>query len=92
MSSQDSIPDEINDHLKIFGKVAEDVDYSIFGECPFCSSRIDEYGYCACGGNLGVSWLGRYLYKRCPGCLLKYVKDAIPNTKKILDIPSVSTA
>jgi hypothetical protein len=27
------------------------------GRCPICNSRIDEYGYCACGGNLGVSWL-----------------------------------
>jgi len=23
--------------------------------CPMCNSRIDEFGYCACGGNLGVS-------------------------------------
>ena len=22
--------------------------------CPICDSRIDEFGYCACGGNLGV--------------------------------------
>ena len=21
---------------------------------PLCNSRIDEFGYCACGGNLGV--------------------------------------
>ena len=42
-------------HLEIFGKPAEDVHYHIFGECPFCSSRVDEFGYCACGGNLGVS-------------------------------------
>jgi hypothetical protein len=49
------IPEEIDDHLKIFGKVAEDVDYNSVGECLFCNSRIDEFGYCACGGNLGVS-------------------------------------
>jgi hypothetical protein len=30
------IPEEIDDHLKIFG-------------------NKDEFGYCACGGNLGVS-------------------------------------
>ncbi|HEX7178690.1 MAG TPA: hypothetical protein VF220_03120 [Nitrososphaeraceae archaeon] len=54
MSAHYGIPDEINDHLEIFGKPAEDVDYNI-GECPFCSSRVDEFGYCACGGNLGVS-------------------------------------
>ena len=23
--------------------------------CAICNSRIDEFGYCACGGNLGVS-------------------------------------
>ena len=22
--------------------------------CIFCRSRFDEYGYCACGGNLGI--------------------------------------
>jgi hypothetical protein len=55
LSSGYGIPEEINDHLKIFGKDAEDVDYDSFGECLFCSSRIDEFGYCACGGNLGVS-------------------------------------
>lgn len=54
LSTQYGIPDEINDHLKIFGKPAEDIDYNILGECPFCSSRIDEFGCCACGGNLGV--------------------------------------
>ncbi len=55
LSTQYDIPDEINDHIRIFGKPAEDVDYNMLGECPFCSSRIDEFGYCACGGNLGVS-------------------------------------
>jgi hypothetical protein len=49
------IPEEIDDHLKIYGKTAEDVDYNRMGKCPFCDSRIDEFGYCACGGNLGVS-------------------------------------
>jgi hypothetical protein len=24
------------------------------GVSPLCNSRIDEFGYCACGGNLGV--------------------------------------
>jgi hypothetical protein len=48
------IPFEINDHLKIFGKEAEEVDYSNIDECPFCGSRIDEFNFCACGGNLGV--------------------------------------
>ena len=45
---------EINDHLKIFGKDPEEVDYDGYGQCPFCNSRIDEFRFCACGGNLGV--------------------------------------
>ena len=57
------IPEEINVHKQIWGKNAEEVIYgSGEGEdqddenrCPMCNSRIDEFGYCACGGNLGVS-------------------------------------
>jgi hypothetical protein len=57
------IPEEINVHKQIWGKNAEEVIYGS-GEredqddeyrCPMCNSRIDEFGYCACGGNLGVS-------------------------------------
>jgi hypothetical protein len=55
LSPEFDIPQEIDDHLKLFGKAAEDVDYNSVGECLFCNSRIDEFGYCACGGNLGVS-------------------------------------
>jgi hypothetical protein len=47
------IPPEINDHLKIFGKDADEVDYNSVGPCPFCNSRIDEFNFCACGGNMG---------------------------------------
>jgi hypothetical protein len=47
------IPSEINDHLKIFGKNADQVDYNSVGPCPFCGSRIDEFNFCACGGNMG---------------------------------------
>jgi hypothetical protein len=46
------IPSEINDHLKIFGKDADEVDYNSVGPCPFCGSRIDEFNFCACGGNM----------------------------------------
>ena len=53
------IPEEINVHKQIWGK---DADQVIYGKleaneelCPICDSRIDEFGYCACGGNLGVS-------------------------------------
>jgi hypothetical protein len=46
-----------------WGKNAEEVIYGGGEEgdrddeyrCPICNSRIDEFGYCACGGNLGVS-------------------------------------
>jgi len=55
LSIEEQIPEEINDHLKIFGKDAADVDYDGIGPCPFCGSRIDEFNFCACGGNLGVS-------------------------------------
>jgi hypothetical protein len=59
------IPDEINVHKQIWGK---DADRVIYGRlegieetdndenlCPICSSRIDEFGYCARGCNLGIS-------------------------------------
>jgi hypothetical protein len=56
------IPEEINVHKQIWGKNAEEVIYGSGEEgqddeyrCPMCNSRIDEFGYCACGGNLGVS-------------------------------------
>jgi hypothetical protein len=51
----EGIPQEIDDHLMIFGKGVTEVDYDSIGPCPFCNSRIDEFSYCACGGNLGVS-------------------------------------
>lgn len=58
------IPEEINVHKQMWGKNPDEVVYG--GEsggqgeedehrCPICNSRIDEFGYCACGGNLGVS-------------------------------------
>ena len=48
--SLDDDSDEDDDHLKIFGKYAVDVDYNSFGYCNFCNTRIDEFGYCACSG------------------------------------------
>jgi hypothetical protein len=60
--SDDEIPEDINVHKQIWGKDAIEV---IYGEvekkeddeqrCPICNSRIDEFGYCGCGGKLGVS-------------------------------------
>lgn len=60
------IPEEINVHKQTWGKDADQVIYGrLEGKedvrdnevdlCPICNSRIDEFGYCACGGNLGVS-------------------------------------
>jgi hypothetical protein len=63
------IPEEINVHKQIWGKNADQVVYGRAGgegeeegeddddeyQCPICNSRIDEFGYCACGGNLGIS-------------------------------------
>lgn len=44
------VDENIDDHLKIFGKKAIDVDYNIFGYCELCQTRIDEFGFCACSG------------------------------------------
>ena len=51
----EEIPEEINVHRRIFGKDPIEVDYDSLGQCAFCNSRIDEFDFCACGGNLGVS-------------------------------------
>ena len=45
------VPREINIHLQIFGKEAWEVRYDKFGYCDMCNSRIDEFGFCACGGS-----------------------------------------
>ena len=48
------VPEEINDHLKLFGKEPWEVDYDKIGRCEMCGSRIDEFGYCACSaGSVG---------------------------------------
>lgn len=49
MDEDQRIPPEINDHLKLFGKEAWEVDYT--EECPVCEKRIDEYGFCSCGSS-----------------------------------------
>ena len=56
------ISEEINVHKQIPGKDAEEVIYGSGGHkdqegedenrCAICNSRIDEFGYCTCGGNL----------------------------------------
>lgn len=50
MRDEVTIPLDIDDHFKRFGKEPWEVDYNRFGFCIFCNTRIDEYGYCACGG------------------------------------------
>jgi len=45
------IPREIDEHLRIFGKEPWEVDYNLYGYCDMCNSRIDEFGFCACGGS-----------------------------------------
>ncbi|HEX9319668.1 MAG TPA: hypothetical protein VF884_12105 [Nitrososphaeraceae archaeon] len=48
------VPEEINDHLKLFGKEPWEVEYDKIGRCEICGSRIDEFGYCACSaGSVG---------------------------------------
>jgi hypothetical protein len=40
----------------IYGRLEQNENGDTYVElCPICDSRIDEFGYCACGGNLGVS-------------------------------------
>jgi hypothetical protein len=46
------IPREIDVHLQMFGKEPWEVDYDLYGYCDMCNSRIDEFGYCACGGSV----------------------------------------
>lgn len=43
------IPEEIDTHKRVFGKAPWEVSYD-YGYCHLCNSRIDEFGYCACGG------------------------------------------
>jgi hypothetical protein len=45
-----SIPEEIDEHFRRFGMEPWEVDYDLFGYCDICRTRIDEFGYCACGG------------------------------------------
>lgn len=54
IKKENIIPEEINDHLKLFGKELWEVDYDKIGRCEICGSRIDEFGYCACSaGSVG---------------------------------------
>ena len=45
-----SIAADVEGHLARFGKEPWEVSYDRFGYCDMCNTRIDEFGYCACGG------------------------------------------
>lgn len=45
------VPKEIDEHFQRFGKEPWEVDYDLVGYCELCNSRIDEFGYCGCGGS-----------------------------------------
>jgi hypothetical protein len=49
-SNEGRVPREINTHIQLFGKEPWEVDYDKFGYCDICNTRIDEFGFCACGG------------------------------------------
>ena len=36
--SIENIPQELDDHFKIFGKYSSDVDYNRYGYCIYCNS------------------------------------------------------
>jgi hypothetical protein len=44
------VPEEIDDHFKLYGKEPWEVDYG--EKCPLCNVRIDEYGFCSCGSSV----------------------------------------
>ena len=45
-----TIPLEIDDHLRRFGKEPWEVKYDRLDYCQFCRTRVDEFDFCACGG------------------------------------------
>jgi len=49
LAKKRTIPIEIDDHFKLYGKEPWEVDYG--EKCPICNVRIDEYGFCSCGSS-----------------------------------------
>ena len=47
LKKKEDIPQEIDDHFKLFGKEPWEVEYG--EKCTICNVRIDEYGFCSCG-------------------------------------------
>jgi hypothetical protein len=52
VSSEHSASDgevvDVDDHVKLYGKKADELKYSD-EFCPLCNTRIDERGWCGCG-------------------------------------------
>ena len=46
LEEKQEIPEEINDHMKLFGKEPWEIEYG--DKCPLCNSRFDEFEGCAC--------------------------------------------
>jgi len=46
MEEKQEIPEEIDEHLKLFGKEPWEIEYG--DKCPLCNSRFDEFEVCAC--------------------------------------------
>lgn len=46
-----SYPDEIDDHVRLYGMKADEFEYSD-EVCPICDNRIDSLGWCG-HGNIG---------------------------------------
>jgi hypothetical protein len=49
LTKKRTIPIEIDDHFRLYGKEPWEVDYG--EKCPICNVRIDEYGFCSCGSS-----------------------------------------
>lgn len=43
------IPEEIDDHYRMYGKHPWEVEYG--EKCGLCGSREDEFGFCSCGAS-----------------------------------------
>ena len=46
MVEKREIPEEIDEHFKLFGKEASEVEYG--EKCHLCNTRFDEFEGCAC--------------------------------------------
>ncbi len=49
MAEERVVPEEIDDHFRLYGKEPWEVSYD--ERCSVCDVRIDEYGFCSCGSS-----------------------------------------